>query len=217
MAKKKLKKKGKKKTEEEKERRLAKKEQIKKENIILRNFLIGIGVVIIAIIVFVFISYSSTHFKYENVKFQVIREGEIIFYKTELPVIYQGERQKYNFYLRKDPRIVGENVAFDGEVVFKQNMVINSTGDFNCDGDDVIAIANFVNLHTLAGIDVIKDENASCDPDGLYMFVQLREGNETSVEKFGPACYYININNCEILEGTERFMLETFLKLNELF
>ena len=47
------------------------------------------------------------------------------------------------------------------------------------------------------------------------MFVKLQEANKTSIEQVGPACYNININNCEILEGTERFMIETFVEINK--
>jgi len=37
----------------------------------------------------------------------------------------------------------------------------------------------------------------------------------TKIEQFGTACYDIYIKNCEILEGTERFMFETLVKVNE--
>ena len=40
------------------------------------------------------------------------------------------------------------------------------------------------------------------------MFVNIRGGDKTSVEQYGPSCYNINVDECEILEGTERFVLE---------
>ena len=129
-------------------------------------------------------------------------------------MIYQGKEIPYNIYLRNDPRKL--NVPVDNKINFKENMVINMTEDFNCNGDGIIALANLVKLSELMDIRVIKDPNASCDAEGRYMFVQIQEGDETSIEQFGPACYNLNINNCEILEVTEQLMLEIFFRFNEI-
>lgn len=217
MAKKKRvkKKKTKKGLPEEKEKRIRKKEQIKSEDKILKNFFIGIGVVIVLIVLVILILNYTKNFEYEGVKFRIVREGELILYKTSIPVIYQGKEIPYNFYLRNDPRNLGENIPFDEEINLAQILVLNSTEDFNCDGDGIIAIANLVNLYKISGIEVIKDENATCDAEGRYAFIHLQEGNETSIEKFGPSCYNININNCEILKATERLMLESLIEINK--
>ena len=53
-----------------------------------------------------------------------------------------------------------------------------------------------------------------CSSDGEYMYINLKEGEETRIEQTGTACYNILINNCEILEGTEKFMVETFANIN---
>ena len=71
-------------------------------------------------------------------------------------------------------------------------------------------------LYEIIGTTVIKDPNASCDTQGTYTFIQLQEGEETSIEQFGPSCYNININNCEILEGTEKFMAETLVEVQKI-
>ncbi len=77
-------------------------------------------------------------------------------------------------------------------------------------------MANLMNLYRISGIEMIKDENATCDSKGRFAFLQLQVGNETSIEKFGPACYNVNINNCEILKALERLMIESFVELNKL-
>lgn len=214
MARKKQKK-TKKEQQKEKVKKAAKKEQIRSQNRILRNFLIGVGILIAAVFLVMFIFNSINNFEYKNVKFETVREGDLTLYRTSLPVIYQGQKTDYNFYLRNDPRELKE-IPFQRELNLRDNLVINSTGDFNCQGDGIIAIANLINLYKISGINVLKDENATCDASGRYMFVRLQPGNETSIEKFGPACYNININNCEILEGTERFMIESFVEINKL-
>ena len=208
----------KKKTKKElQERKLGKKEQIKSEDKILRNFFIGIGVIIVAIVLLILILNFSKSFEYEGVKFKIVREGKLVLYRTALPVIYQGKEVPYNFYLRNDPRDLGKNIPFDGEINLEEILVINSTESFNCDGDGIIGIANLMNLYRISGIEVMKDESAECDTEGKYGFIQIQEGNETNIEKFGPACYNVNINNCEILKATERLMLESFIEINKLF
>lgn len=219
MAKKKkkaIKKKAKRKLQEEKEKRIQRKEQIKSEDKILRNFFIGVGVVIILIVLVILVFNLAKSFEYEGVKFRIVKEGELILYKTSIPVIYQGEEIPYNFYFRNDPRDLGKDVSFEGYIQLAPILVINSTEDFNCDGDGIIAIANLLNLYEISGIEVIKDEDAECDEEGKYAFIHMQEGDETSIEKFGYACYNININNCEVLKALERLMLESFIEMNKL-
>ena len=215
MAKKKKRITSEKQSEVRKKEKTSRKKQIESQNKILKNFFIGIGVIIItSLLIYLFI-YQTKNFEYEGVKFKKIREGDLILYKTSLPVRYQGEKVPYNFYLRNDPRKLKE-ISFDGELNLKENLVMNSTESFNCDGYGIIAIVNLMNLYRISGIEVIKDENATCDPEGRFSFIQLQAGNETNIEKFGPSCYNININNCEILKAIERLMMESFIEINKL-
>ena len=212
---KKVKKKRGKRKKEDIEKKISRKKEIESQNRILKNFLIGIGIVIIAgFLVFLLINQAKT-FEYEGVKFKIVKEGDLTLYRTSLPVIYQGKEIPYNFYFRNDPREL-EKIPFNGEINLKEILVINSTESFNCNGDGIIAVANLLNLYKISGIEVIKDENATCDPEGRYAFIQLQAGNETSIEKFGPACYNVNINNCEILKAIERLMIESLIEINKL-
>jgi len=131
-------------------------------------------------------------------------------------LVVDGKNAEYNFYLRNDPRKLDEGVSFNGNLSLAQNLVLNSTEDFNCDGFGIIATANLVNLYKVSGINVIKDQNATCDSEGRYAFINLQKGSETRIDKVGPACYNVNISNCEILEATERLMLESFIEINKL-
>jgi len=195
----------------------ASKDQIKQQGKQFRIILTILGVFILFFIIFLFITYKTANFNYEGVKFKIVKEGNLIFYNTAFP-IYSEEGEKitnYNFYIRNNPKKL-KDIPFIGELAFSENMVINMTGDFNCDGDGFIAISNVVNLYNLLGTKVIKDETAGCDGAERYIFLQIEKGNETRVEQFWPNCYRIIINECEILEGTERFMLETFIETNKL-
>lgn len=156
---------------------------------------------------------SMKHFDVNGVKFEIVKEGKLILYKTYLPVMYNGTAASYNFYLRKDPRTL-KTMPFNGNLLLESNMVVNMTNSLNCDGDGIIGLANIVNLYKVLDVNVIKDENASCDATGRYMYLNILEGNETKVEQFGLRCYNIYANNCQILKGTEKFMLETLIRAN---
>ena len=198
------------------EKKKVKKSIRKKEedyyNKILKGFFILFGSIFLIIFVYYGLSYSMSHFTEDGVPYKIVQEGELIFYNTIIPVIFEGENKDYNFYLRNDPRNL--DVEFEGDFRSRENMVINSTGDFNCEGDGIIAVANLVNLYQILGAKVIRDEEATCDAEGRYVFIQISEGNETKILQSGPTCYNIEVNNCEILEATERFMIETFISVN---
>ena len=143
----------------------------------------------------------------------MVKEGNLIFYRTELPTMYLGKLTGYSFYLRNDAKKL--EVPFNGELDLKSNAVLNMEQEFNCEGKGVIAIANLIKLYQFIGINVISDENASCDPEARYTYIYILEGNETRIEQTGQSCYNVYINNCEILEGTEKLMIETLVKVNE--
>ena len=170
------------------------------------------GVVVVGIILIFFIFNSVNNFEYKGVKFQKV--DEVAPYKTQFPVMHKGNIVPYNIYLRNDPRKL-DKIEFNGELNLIGNIVINSTGDFNCNGDGIIAIANLVQFYEILGTNIFKNETLSCDDEKEYTFIQIQEGTETKIEQFGYSCYNININNCEILEGTERFMIESFVEVNK--
>jgi hypothetical protein len=199
----------------EQEEKAPSESQLKKEKkTFMTIILVMIGLVLIFLATYIVINYTK-NFQYNGVNFYVDKEDVkgITLYRTSLPVIVNGTKANYNFYLRTDPRTLND-VTFDGNLTITHNMVINMTNDFNCNGNGVIAVANLVNLYKIIGADVIKDENATCSPVGQYTFLRIENGNETKIEQFGPSCYTISINNCEILEGTEKFMIETFSKVD---
>ena len=156
------------------------------------------------------------NFTYKGVKFKITRFCDsrpcLVTYQTSIPVQYQGKTVPYNFYLRNDPRKL--DVDFNGTINFKENLLFNTEDDFVCDGNGAIAGANFVQLYTILGANVSVGRNYTCDQSGNKMFVDLKPGNITEIQQTGPACYDIYIKDCEILEVTEKFMIDTFVKVN---
>lgn len=199
--------------------------QIKKENKIFKIIVIVmIGFVLMFLAVIWLVNYFN-HITVGGVIFEIDKTtmtGKTI-YRTSIPVSYkdsitgQTVAADYNFYFRTDPRVL-EKIPFEGGISLKKNMVINMTKDFNCKGYGMIAIANLLNLYRLVGTSVIRDENATCDDlYGKYMFLNIEEGEGTYILEhgFNGGCYRMKIKDCEILEGTEKFMLETLIEVNK--
>ena len=207
------------------------KKQIVSQNKILKKILIWIGIFVGVFVVVSLGIYSMNHFEHRGAKFDVdkVSLAEHTLYKTSLPVAYRnnitGElvSADYNFYIRNDPRELDREIPFEvfkesEAIVFTQDLVINMTEDFACEGDGIIGIQNLKNLYELLGTKVIKNPEIGCDAFGeSYLFLQIRpgEGEETSIEQFAPTCYNVYVNDCEILKVTERMMVEIFAKVNE--
>ena len=184
-----------------------------KENKILLGIFLTIVILMAVVLIFFYIASSLSHFVYRGVAFNIVKEGDLILYQTSFPVVYQDKNLSYNIYLRNDPRKI-EKVPFNGNVVFNGNLVLNVSNDLNCDGKGVLAVANFLKLEIFR-MNIFKNESLGCDPNGKYTFVNIESANESGIEQFGPACYNLNVNNCEVLDVTERFMIESFVKANE--
>lgn len=189
------------------------------QNNLLRNVFIVMGIIVVSFLIGYYAIDSIRHFDYKGVEFNVVKEGEIIFYNTAIPVSVGNPTTgyvtaDYNFYLRNDPRKLEKNVPFEGNLHLMKNIAIHSTEDFKCEGYGALAVANLVSLVGKLGGDIVRDENATCDELGRYSFIQLQPGEETSIEEVGNSCYYINIKDCEILQGTERMMIELFVQAN---
>jgi hypothetical protein len=195
---------------EDKGKKISKKEQ----NKILRNTLAFLAIILImAVLVFVFLN-SVRYYEYEGVKFETIKEGNLIFYKTTIPVEFNDRSADYNFYLRTKPSELKE-VPFNGNLTIKKIIVFNPNKELDCDGDGIIAVANIVqNLYFYLNASVIRDENASCDESGRYSLINIKKSDVTEINQVGNSCYEISIADCEILKGTERYMLEAFIKIN---
>jgi hypothetical protein len=211
---------------EEKQKRTEKEEAIKesenkksiakKNNKTLRNILVFIGVfLLVFVMAFVIIGIKNKP-DYKGVTFNVIKEGELTFYQTAFNVLYKGKPATYNIYLRNNPKELAKEVPFNGELNLKNILVLNTTTEnLFCGGDWSLAMGNLQNLE-IFNIKIMKDENASCDSEGRYMFVRIEEGNETKIEQYGPSCYKLIVSDCEILPATERFMIEIFSKVDSM-
>lgn len=206
---------------EEVEKKHATKEQIESQKKTLRNILIGMAIIVLLILGGVYFIGSLRHFEYRGVTGDIIKEGNIIFYQIPFP---KEDNSKYYIYLRNDPRKL-DVIPFDGEIDLKKipffqdgsrRMIINLSDEFDCDEDEIIAIGNMLNLNALK-IRIMRDENATCDDYGRYIYVNVKKADGSGIKQIGPACYELNVADCEILKVTERFMVEIFVDYYDLY
>jgi len=184
-----------------------------KEDKELKKVFLVVGGLVAFFLISLFAINLATHSKYDNINFDRIQEGELTFYHTSLPVdsnhivTADAVAAKYNLYFRNSPAELKE-IPFEGDITLMEDVILNFTEEFNCDGDGVIAVANFITVLNVLGADASKNEELGCDEQGRYTFIQFQVGNETGIVQTGPSCYEFNINNCEILEVTEKYMVE---------
>ncbi len=195
-------------------------EQIKKENKIFRTIIVVLAGLLIMFFAVLFIMNAVNNFEYKGVKFEMVKEGQLIFYKTSIPVLYQGEEADYNFYLRNHPGKLEKKIPITGNISFRKNLAMEvTTENLFCDGDWNLAMENIRNLYGILDIKLIAKNNSVIYlPKEDYMFLTIQIGNSTNITRTGENTYVMNVNNCEILPAAERLMLETFVankKLNE--
>jgi len=189
-----------------------------KQNKQLGIVMIILGIFFLIILLMFLFFGEKSKFEYRGVKFEKIKQGNLTLYKTEIPLVNKsGEISKFNIFMTNNPLKL--NVPFDGNMTYspKKLFVLNSEERFQCDGDGAVSVGNLQLLYSVLGTEVVKDPNVTCDSKGRYLYAVLKSGNKTKIVQTGNFCYEIIINNCEILKATERFMLETLVKLNEKF
>lgn len=181
----------------------------KKHEAQLRFVIYGVIFLFVMIAFFYFIFSSMTNFTYNGKDFQKIRMGELTFYKIAFPLSSTTGQHiaDYNIYLRNDPRKL-ENISINGNITVKNNILITSREDFIC-GDNNIAIANFIQY--FEGVEkrtVNSMANVTCtqNPSGTTL-IKIENSTKSGIERVGNDCYVFNVNNCAILNVTEKFLV----------
>lgn len=193
----------------------ASKKELGEENKVLRNVLIFLAVFAIIFIVTSLMIKESNTVEYEGVTFNKIDYSGLPFYHTTFIFPKNGENILYNEYLRLNPDETVAKIPFEGALMTRREMVMNFEEEFNCDGDGIIGASNLRDLYDFLGIKVVKNESYGCDIQGRYLYLNFVEGDESKIVQVAPTCYTLYVNNCEILDVTERFMIEALVKVNK--
>jgi len=173
------------------------------------------AIVLILILVWKGISTQVKFHEYGGVEYETVSYGDLILQQTAIEVMHEGKLTPYNFYLRTPIKKLKE-ISFDASDTFEimKIMGFRLESEFDCDGDQTIAIANLVSLNTQIGAQAVVDPDAPCDE--RYNLFIFEEGDKTEIIEISPKCYSVKVANCEILPATEKIMVEIFSKYNQL-
>lgn len=200
------------------EEKHASKKEVQNFSKILFNVLAFLAFLLILFFSIYYLVDSSKSVNYKGLEYQKLQVGEVLFYHAQIPYLKDLENTKYNVYLRTNPKKISRDIPLEGEAIsWKQLVVTNySTDGLVCEGNSIIAQANFNQiLSDGVGLTLIGNNTVSCDEENRYMYLSIEAGDETKIEKIGESCYRLEFTNCEILEVTERFLLEAISKYYE--
>jgi len=195
----------------------SKEKRAERENRFLKNLFIFFGIVLAGFIIGSLAFSEAVEFQYRGVNFTIVEFCDakpcLKTYNTKLPVLADGKESDYNFYLRNDPRKLEKQVPFNGDLQIPKNVTIDVTYNRICQGYSSVAMDNFGTLMRILNLNVTAEEGLSCGSGINEMQVIVQEGEETKIERIGSACYVIEIKECEVLRGMERFMIEMFVEI----
>ncbi|MCH7568205.1 MAG: hypothetical protein IIA87_02175 [Nanoarchaeota archaeon] len=183
----------------------------------------------IAFLVIIFLVASSifkgfNQIEYEGLIFTKERLGEIPVYHYSYYFENKGVIIKYNLYLRNDPRtldvpVEGKDIIFDrGKRVY---ISVNASGLQQCPYS-VLAVADLAsflsdNQFNVKGGDpgffeagAKRQEWVTCENKPGNVVILIVEGKETKIT-INNNCYEITVANCEILEATEKFRVQSII------
>lgn len=193
-------------------------------------FLIGLGVLVLIFIILSYIFQGIGKINYEGLTFTKEKLGELIFYHYSYHVMSPaGKIYEYNLYLRNNPKT--NSVPIEGEISYvPENMIligINNTGLTECNQNTTLALAELSQFLTNNFLKVrggYVDYNYSKTHNQTYISCELypentvivmESGNETKVSRTGTNCYHVSSANCEVLQATEKFIVQSIIDARE--
>jgi len=168
---------------------------------------------------------SKGTFEYKGLTFNEEKLGEIdLYHHSYFLKARNGNVIEYNLFLRQDPR--ENNIPLTGRITYKQGkfvyLSINGTGLEQCKQAQ-LGIANLASFLTNNQIDVkgatqdaVEAElnglrHITCNSNPDHVVILIQSGEESQVKKLKNNCHLIEIHNCEVLETTEKFILQSIL------
>lgn len=208
-----------------------KRETLKKENRQLIWFFIIISIVFVVFIGIYFYIQSLKTFEFAGVKFDKIKEGQLMIYHARFPVFYNANNVFYNLYLRNDPRKNNASIDENMNLKFYPEVIISHSFEAaNCGGDGAIAAGNLAMFLKQAGgrdniTGALSDKSpaeelnlsfANCSNAKNRTVILIQKSDKLSIEQNEEYknCYIINAGNCENIKAVERFILAIIAKAN---
>lgn len=194
------------------------------QNKYIKYFIFGMIAILLIILVFAF-KPKETKFEYLGMEFEKVMFDKIPLYRTIIPrtnTITGEVIANYEFFLRNDPRKL-ESIPITGRIRLTKEIIValdKSITDANC-VNATLAALNMGQFMNAAGIKILRgttniteaeEENlryASCDTSDTNSVIITEVGNKTEIVQEDVNCYKIKVNNCQVVEATEKFLIGT--------
>ncbi|MBI5148241.1 hypothetical protein HZA33_01025 [Candidatus Pacearchaeota archaeon] len=174
---------------------------------------------IAAVVGFSYMYKNAGNFRYNDLYFQKTRVGELIVYKTDIMITNQFGQVKYSLFLRNDPRRI--KIPVDATISLKTDVFITFDPEISKCYASNLASYNLGSLLGTIGVNVkgatmsqelANEKNlpyATCNEATNKTVIEIKrvDAGESSITQKGN-CYELNVANCQVVETTERFMLE---------
>jgi hypothetical protein len=207
---------------EQKIKKQIKERKIEKE---ILGVLIFLGVLIGVFVIASSYFKSLNYFEHDGLTFSKKRVGNIEVFHHNYYLKVADKLINYNFYIHGDPRY--NEIAIDGDrsrllapgaVVY---VTVNSDGLQQCRSAPLAvgSLSSFLSdnqMKVIGGnlnfwdVPIKNDKWITCENKPGNRVVEIFEGNETKVTIKGN-CYRVSVNNCEILEATEKLEVQTLV------
>ncbi len=219
-----------KKDEENKEEKIKKIGLTKNQNKQIMWAVILMVSVLMVVILVPIIKVQLGKFVYAKLDWQKTKLGEIDYYSTRIPAGQPDEFGNYvgNFFInfRNDPRKLDEEINMKKTTtmpIFTRDKVVYiSTGKMerNCHEGIVatLTLSGFLrqfalmNVSSAMGDKEIANETGfpyiTCFNSPKNTVINVIEGNETRIIQTSPDCYTLEFKDCEVIEVSEKFILE---------
>lgn len=196
-----------------------KEEKADKKESQLKWIILFMAVIIIVFFVFYFLLNSGKGFKYSGVEFEKIKQGNLVFYLGKFPMTdINGNFVAYfPFYFRNDPRKLS-NIEINATIKLSMDVAYAADSGFVESCNDSILAATTLSFFlkslglNLFSVTINKTEAlmlnrtyASCD-DKRFSIIAFQPGKINKIRQEG-SCYILEINNCEFMKVTERFLV----------
>ncbi len=185
--------------------------------------ILGIMVVLIAIALLSYwIIQANKNFEYNGLKFYKEKEGTNLFYKSLLGFVTAwGEEVPFILRLKNDPRELAK-IPIDGDIRLNKEAIISLSPEIADCPHMYSTLVDFGIILKAFGVtasgattdaDYARENNATladCRSSLNKTVIVMQEGNKTQISQekiIFKNCYVIEIANCEVREGFERFIL----------
>lgn len=206
------------------EEKTEKQEERKTQDYSKQTKIVVVVMIIFLVSVFLvyWISQEQKKFTLDGVEFYKQKEGAVTYHNSLLGYVTStGEQIPFILKLRTDPKelgkipVTGKIQIMDQAIVSLSPEVVNCSETYITLFDLSLTLKAFGTNLTVGSPDLeyARENNftpADCKNSMEKTVILIREGNQTQIsqeEVFFKNCYIIDLKDCQIREGYERFIL----------